>query len=626
MSKMIALLLTVLTLSRLQAASAELLEASNPELSFSKGLTYGEVRHWHRQAGKTPSLASSTLQFGTFPIKTRSERYIQVHNPTNEPILVQFHLLPDDIESILWQGCNSTNSNTPSFDLDDEECENCQEAVSLHCSSDAEEVRNLSAQLLPPLPPKHFSVLDKVAFQLSQHLRERLSFRLDALPRYKYVGKGEWVLQSQEVNGYMVRKGVQGFFLAGQARNAVLIAPGQSKVIGTVSFEATAIGEYRGKLLIRTNASIFDVIDLTAEAKYARIAFRREISYQHSRPKVRASAPDMSSLDLSILEEDLRDQVDRTTQRLPSSVKVTKYFQAENVGTTELRISKVLINGKFCSLMGLSINNCDQTYILKPNQTLELAISYEFTFVQRELQAFLWVFTEEDGFYLPLKVNIYVEDLGKYAKLRSYEPDSVSYWLSELFTLLDILISVGYLVIVGKDVLIKPEIVHFRLFSAQKCANVEPFCLKIRIQPPVLMRKIVPEPEEPEILPPSQPILSENPPKITSLKPKKCKKIKSSILKFAPNTLNSPNKPETTESHDIIATNRLLLTKKKQKSMGSGEILVGEIESEQPGGPDLQLFESSTTTHSEDGETESEYLDYYKTRQGLFSGFFAANY
>lgn len=616
---MIALWLTVLTLGHLQAVSTELPEASNQEISFSKGLTYGEVRLWHRQAGHTPSLASPTLQFGTFPIKTRAERYIQVRNPTNVPMLVQFHLLSDDIETILWQGCNSTNSNIPSFDLDDEECENCKETVSFRCSSDTEEVRNLSTNLLPPLPPKHFSVLDRVAVQLNQ--RERLSFRLDTLPRYKYVGKGEWILQSPEVNAYMVRKGVQGFFLAGEARNAVLIPPGDSKVIGTVCFEATAIGEYKGKLLIRTNASIYDVIDLTAEAKYARIAFRREVSYKHSRPKVRASAPDMSSIDLSILEEDLREQVDRSTGRLPASVTVTKYFQAENVGTTELRISKVLLNGQFCSLMGLSIPNCDQTYLLQPNQTLELAINYEFTFLHRELQAFLWLFTEEDGFYLPLKVNIYVEELGKYAKMRSFDRDSVSYWLSELFTLIDILVSAGYLVVVGRDVLKKPEIVHFRMFSMQKCPVLEPFCLKTRVQPPILMRKMVPEPEEIEILPLFQPIISENPPKTTSLKPKKYKKPKSSILKFSPNSQNSPNKSETPESHDIIATNRLLLAKKREKSLGNSEVLVGEVET----GPDLQQFESSTTTHSEDGETESEYLDYYKTRQGLFSGFSLRN-
>ena len=459
MSKMIALLFSVLTLSGLQTVLAELSTASvNSELSFSKGLTYGEVRQWHWQAGKVSILGLSPIQFGTFPLKTRVQRHIQVHNPTSAPLLIQFHVLPNDIESILWQGCNSTNPPVATFDLDDEECENCQEGFSQRCSSDPEEVeivRNLSTQL-PPAAPSDLPALDKVAFQLRTHRREKLSFRLDALPRYKYVSRGEWVLQSQEVNGYMLQRGVQGFYLAGRARNAVVIAPGQSETIGTVCFEANAIGDYRGKLLIRTNASIYDSLDLSAEATYARIAFRREISHRHSRPKVRSSAPDMSSLDLSVLEEDLREQMDKATERLPAAVTVTKYFEAENVGTAELRIAKVLINGHSCSLMGLTVENCERTYVLKPNQTMEIAISYEVTFVQREISAFLWLFTEEDGFFLPLKLTIYVEDLGKYAQLRAVKRDSVDYFLSEVFTLLDCLISLGYLLLVGKEILVKP--------------------------------------------------------------------------------------------------------------------------------------------------------------------------
>lgn len=624
MSKMIALWLSVFTLCGLQTVLAEVsagLSTADSEPSFSKGLTYGEVRQWHRQAGKSAILALSSIHFGTFPLKTLVQRHILVHNPTSSPLLIQFHVLPNDIESMLWHGCNTTKTLVSAFDLDDEECENCQEAASPWCSSDLEEVeivRNLSSQL-PPAVPSDLSVLDKVAFQLRSHRREKPSFRLDALPRYKY-GKGEWVLQSPEVNGYMLQRGVQGFFLAGRARNAVVIAPGQSETIGTVCFEANAIGDYRGKLLIRTNASIYDALDLSAEAQYARIAFRREISHRQSRPKVRSSAPDMSTLDLSVLEEDVSQQIDRITERLPAVVKVTKYFEAENVGTTELRIAKILLNGHSCSLMGLTIEDCEQTFVLQPNQTMEIAISYEFSFVQRELQAFLWLFTEEDGFYLPLKLTVYVEELGKYAQLRAVQRDSVNYFLSELFTLLDCLISLGYLLLVAKEVLIKQKLTSFRLFSNRQMAICVPFLPQVTLKPPNLIRKCVPEPEEPDILPCPQPTIPEDQPKSTLLKPKKCKKAKVSILKFAPSGPNSGNKSETGESQEIIATNRLLLAKKAQKQP-TNEALASEVESEKPGGRDSQLFESTTTTHSEDGETDGEYLDCYKTRQGLFSGF-----
>jgi hypothetical protein len=47
---------------------------------------------------------------------------------------------------------------------------------------------------------------------------------------------------------------------------------------------------------------------------------------------------------------------------------------------------------------------------------------------------------------------------------------------------------------------------------------------------------------------------------------------------------------------------------------------VSELESEKPGGRDSLLFESTTSTHSEEGE-EGEYLDDYKVRQDCLVDF-----
>lgn len=573
-------------------------------------------------------LSSSTLHFGTFPLKTRVQRVIPVHNPTPRPLLVQLYLLPDDIDSILWQGCNTTNARLAVFDLEDDECENCHQVNSLRCSTDLEEielVRNLTTQAAPGLP-SDLSAQDKVTIHLRTARRDKASYRLDTLPKYKSAGRGEWVLPNPDVNPHMLGKGVQGFYLSPKARNPVLIEPGQTELIDAVYFEATAIGKYRGKVLVRTNASMYEVLDLSAEATYARVAFRRVLSYRQSslKAKIRASGQDLSSLDFSILEDDIRDQM-TATGGLPPTLKVTNYFEAENVGTTDLLISHVFLNRHHCSIMGLTIESCHRSYLLKPNATMQIAVSYEVSFMQRELQAELWLFTEDDGFYLPIKLTMYLDDFSKYAKLHQSDPESAAYILSECFTLLDFLISIGYLIVVFKEILCKPEVLRFRLASTRsyRVFKDNKYRINTQIQPPILHRKVVYEMEEPEVISPPPLIPTEDLPKSVSSKPKKVKKTKVSILKFAPEKCESP-KNEMGESGTLIATNRLLITKKKAKTVASTESQVSEIETEKPGGRDPQLFESTTTTHSEDGDSEeAEYLDDYKVRQGLFSGFYS---
>jgi hypothetical protein len=378
------------------------------------------------------------------------------------------------------------------------------------------------------------------------------------------------VLQRPEVNGLMVQRGTQGFFLSEKARNAAILAPGEKAILGSVYFEGSGIGEYRGKLLIRTNTNVYEAVELYAEAKYARLAFRRELSYGLARPKVRATFIDMASIDIFITEDDILSQIDLATDRLPAHLTVTKHFQAENVGNTELRISKVLLNAYSCELMGLRVENCDKAYAVKPSGTIEIAISYEVTFKQRELQANLCIYTEENSFYIPIKVTIDVENWGKYAKLRLFDRKSTAYCLSELFTLLDYIFSIGCLIVVFKEVLSKPEIVHFRLVSTRICTKRDQFPPKTRLQAPILMRKFVPEPDEPELTLPSRPILPENQPKSAEFKPKKCKKSKVSILKFAPQRNDSP-KSAKSKHNELIATNRLLLAKKKPIFSGISE-------------------------------------------------------
>lgn len=621
MSKMNSLWLSVLTLCHLAAGLP-----SDSEPSFAKALTYGEIRYWHLQASQRPFLATSAFRFGSFPLKTRVQRPVQVHNPTASPLLVQLYLLPSDIEGILRHGCNQTHTHVASFDLDADECENCQAPALLRCSSDSEEVeivRNLSTAVLLP-STADLSALDKLAAQVRSK-QGPTSFRMDTLPRFKHTGKGEWVLQSQEVNAGLLQRGVQGFYLSEKAKKAVFIPPGGQEIVGSVYFEGSSIGEYRGQLLIRTNANLYEAIELHAEAKYARLAFRREL-LSHSRSKGRFSFPDLASLDISLTEEDLRRQIDPVTERLPVRSQVTKYFQAENVGNTELRIAKVLLNGYSCALMGLRVENCEQAYVVQPGGTMEVAISYEVAFEPRQLQAFLWVFTEEDGFYIPLKLNIDIENWEKYAKLQLFNRNSLSYCLAELFTLLDYIFSIGYLIVVFREILGKQEMGGLRIVSTRSRAQRELFRFNLNLKAPILAHKLVPEPEEPEIIAPSQPVLSENvpilpekeiilpenQPKSAGFKAKKYKKSKASLFKFAPQA-SSP-KRDRSDCPVLIATNRLLLRQKKPHLSMTSEAL-GEICSEKPGSRELC---ESTSTHSEE---EGEYLDDYKVRQGLFSGF-----
>jgi len=559
-----------------------------------KGLTLTEL--WQ-------SNAWTALDFGITPLYAQSARFLKLHNPSDRPVRVQAFLLldPEILDKKL---------QVPSYDEDEiftapDKAEQPSDSLRV--------IQEASSRTPAPNPtaPAQLSLLDKLrlALGLTQPL-DLAKLRTSVLPRFVCERECKWIPSESSLTFDLLSNLSQAFYLSPQTQGVYFLPPGGCMHLGPILFNPTGIGNYTSVLLVRLKSgkhdSIIHRVELRGEGEFSRLAFQAWTTYrktgQYHQSTLRGL--ELSSLEFNVSQEDLRDvlTVHNGEVRLPQAVTFTRRFEAQNVGSIPLFITQVSIEGQGCERFGVLIHDCDSPIRVEPRGTVAWNVSYTTEFRETEVQTRLWVQAAEAFFYIPLEVTVKLGDLVRWAEWKGRDVDSWDYFTADTALLVQIVLATGCLLAIGKDAVWPTPSLRVSIKSSREVVKRTYEPLHEMSHSPHFSATLVPLPlPTPSQFPTSPPPPLDEIPKKQEvcIKPRKVKKPKASVLKFAP---KAPQNADNSEGTALFATKQPCAKVKRSKS------------------EEDQGSESFTTTHTEE-ELEDVYLDDFKTRQGLFNGF-----
>lgn len=577
---------------------------------FQRSLVYKELRELsQRQCLPVRLTTVDTLDYGKQLLRQRGVRYLKLQNPSNSTVDVQVFLMLEKVEEVLRKDCVVLSSHNA---LDDEELE----MNSPTCAVDENEVPSAKAWSAAVVPPMRRFMGDwGLARKISTILNaDEKSIGEEAnlswLPRQK--SEGGWIPSNLEHNIDLLASQTQSFFLPDQTKGTISIPPRTSTKL-PIYFHPTALGNHQAHLFVRNNLTgQLETVKLRGATLLPRLAFERETIYNgnHQIPNTRhLGQAEMTTLSFEVSKTHIIGQqvIQAGVRILPETVHFTRQYQARNIGNAPLAITKVLIDGVSCSLMGFTVSNCEEGALVGPGETFAVNITYQTELLQTQAVEQLWIVSEHDAFYIPLELSIDMKDVSP-SKFQGAKKDSLTYRASELSVLLLMILAAGYASLIFKDFLCTATSFSIRC-ERERSITLMPCpsrCKSPQLQP------IDPPKSEPEVVQLLPVLIS--PTKPASADPPKVRKVRRHkhhpVLKFSPAvTQMEPLRPQSPE---VFASYRWL--QKPTKPVDSPEE-EEESDEEQPQGSQG----SCTTSFSE--EDDDVFLDDYKTRRGLFCGF-----
>ena len=574
---------------------------------FHRSLTYKELRELsQRQCLPLRLTTADTLDYGKQLLRQRGVRYLKLQNPSNSTVDVQVFIMLEKVEEVLRKDCVLTSHSA----LEDEELE----MDSPTCAVDEKEVPSAKAWSAAGVPPMRkfmgdWGLVEKIAAVLSSDVRSiGEEANLSWLPRQK--SEGGWIPSNLEHNIDLLASQTQSFYLPDQTKGTISIPPRTSTKL-PIYFHPSALGSHVAHLFVRNNLTgQLEAVKLKGVTLLPRLAFERETIYKGNHQILNTrhlGQAEMTSLSFEVSKIHIIGQqvIQSGVRILPETVHFTRQYQARNVGNAPLAITKVLLDGVSCSLMGFTVANCEEGALVAPGETFAVNITYQSELLQTQAVEQLWIVAEHDAFYIPLELSIDMKDVSP-SKFQGAKKDTTTYRASEFSVLMLMIFAVGYASLILKDFLSPSSPLPMRC-ERERSITLLPCpsrCKSPQLQP------VDPPKCEPEVLQPLPMPIS--PTKQSSTDPPKVRKVRRHkhhpVLKFSP--VVAQLQPVRTQSPELFASYRWL--RKPVKPADSPE---EESDEEQPQGSQG----SCTTSFSE--EDDDVFLDDYKTRQGLFCGF-----
>ena len=602
---------------------------------YSKSLTYQEFQHCaqRKTLGEKPLLRTRVVDFGRHPLRSRLQRFVKIQNPTDSPMFAQLFVMVDGrtIEEVLQRECK-VRPSVGDTTLDEEEFANVTSVELPKCSADDEEVKSVAVASREAMPVRDLFTLD---WPLADKLKKVWTgdigdlgeeARVNWLPKQKCGSSCSWVLSDPEHNSHLLESHSQAFFLSPLSQSPQYIPSHSSMLLGPVVFQPSALGVHSGTLIVRNNVTGVEVVELRGETEFGRVAFERETicrRAQHIPATTRyTNLQEMSTLSFEVSKIDITSQqlLHSGIRKLPESIEFTHIYEARNVGNSPLTVTKILVEGVSCSLKGFTVANCLERVSLLPGETMAVNVTYESSFLQNEMTVRLWIVTEFDAFYIPLELSIDMKDMSTLLDQQTVTRRSLTYLCCDLSMLLLSVLAAGYVALIVQESLRDGDLPHASLASKEIKGGrqrVYPRC-----KSPQLVRAAgfevntgednadrqlePPRYQSPTSVKCSAPQSPDLP------KPRKVKKQKHPIIKFAPTTVEYSPAP----TPELIATTRFLMKNAKQNDSVSPLLARVEHCGEKP-----RSGSQGSCTTSLDEEEADVYLDEYKTRMGLFGGF-----
>ena len=232
---------------------------------------------------------------------------------------------------------------------------------------------------------------------------------------------------------------------------------------------------------------------------------------------------------------------------------IFRTFELQNLGNIDAEIRSITLDDQVCEKNGYRLNNCRQEFLLKPQESIIVEISYYLFQSQLKEKVNLMVFTRDEVLYFPIESNA-SEDL----QINNY----IYTWAEE-----GIILSLGFYISLFFLILRENLLIKNSFCRAKSTKDIHDlvifkyFCRKYS-QPIYFSSQETPIQPEPEVKQTPQVV---EPEIVQVAKGKKKFKVKRNLD-------NLVQKAETGKKNgklpavvpEIIATNKFLLEKKKK--------------------------------------------------------------
>ena len=601
-------------------AKANLLYTKQEKLKidFKKVLTYGDARIWNQIsrntevgprigeikvltdiAGEIKTQVHVHLKKGKLTIETQSKFSIckifdtcifniRVHNPLKIPVVVQLLVAPQYFVADLHKFDCSKQYKYNEY-IDDEfegvtpDNSHMVNAECLNKHNDEISVIKISNEKRPKTYVK--SVQESSIFENIANL-----FYGETLQDTRYKNPHLYESQCKNV-GEIQEDWVANQYLFLGEKVVNIIPPESSKLMGPIVFQPSRIGIHNLSLILRNNYTIIETHSIKVSVGFTKLAIMKRNSYSYTNGEYIFISSTLKKETSRLIFDISTEEINKFTANNKPIINpiIFRTFELQNLGNIDAEISSITLDGQACEKNGYLLNNCGKEFLLKPQESMFVEISYYLFQTQINEQVNLMVVTCDEVLYYPIESTA-SEDL----QINNY----IYTWAEEgLILSLGLYISLFSLILRNRLLMKKVhckakstkdihDLVIFKYFCRKYSQPIYFSCEEkcIKTESEVKLTPLVVEPEIVEVA-----------------KGKKKFKVKRNLT-------NLVQKAETGKRNgkahivvpEIIATNKLLLEKKKK-------LMDANHKGSQP-----QAVEKATEND------DDFYIDSYKTSNVLF--------
>lgn len=589
------------------------------KIDFKKSLTYGDARLWNQLAKgfdsgerigeiKVVTDVAGEIKAGIyvnvkkphFTIETQSKFSIckvfetcafniRVHNPLKVPLTVQLLVAPEYfIADLNKYDCAKQYKYS---EFVDDEFEGITPDFSHMPNSECLGKYNDEIDLIKQSNEKKLVKYIKPSKEtgLFEKILNALIGEDDSFPDYKHRNRIFFDNQCKNL-AEMQEDWLTSQYLFLGEKYLNLIPAEDSKLLGPIIFQPSRTGIHNLSLILRNNYTVIETHSILTNVGFTKLAIMRRQSYTYFNGEYFLSRTSLKKEYSVLLFEITGDDISKFANPNFVSPIVFRTFELQNLGNIDAEISGILLDDYTCEKNGYRLVDCEQSFLLKPQESISIGISFYLSQSKLNEKVSLLIITADEVLSFPFESNVPDELLMNnylYAVAEEALVLSLAFYLSLFVLLARNNIFTFYIHNKAKSTKDAHDIVTFRYF-----------CKKYS-QPIFFSNQETVVQTEPEVLSTPQVIEAEV---VQAAKGKKKAKVKRNLTSIIQKAeTGKKNGKAVAVLPEIIATNRFLLEKKKKIIEVSKEIEPNETE---------KVVEND----------DDFYIDSFKTSNILFGG------
>ena len=214
-------------------------------------------------------------------------------------------------------------------------------------------------------------------------------------------------LDKTQLNTQNSLKNTQSYFVSNI--NTIRIPSKTSKILGPIMFQPLSNLDENLSLILRNNYTIIEPINIKAYVGYSKLSFTKQNNYMfngkdYTNPKgfIRK---ELSKLVFEATKDELNSFLISKTALL--TPKIVRGFELQNQGNIDVTIKSIMLEGNQCEFENFALKDCFKSFILKPQEFLNIQIVFTpfISFNSKTVKLFVFANDEILSFNLEAEVS-----------------------------------------------------------------------------------------------------------------------------------------------------------------------------------------------------------------------------